>query len=228
MSSSKKLTERTFTNRASLALHALLTNLGYSPDLMGRVNTLASAANVSKRHATNLLSGLVTWSFDDLALMCNIYGKSAGFFLDPGLERQLPCDTRLVTSSDGGESIVWRVPNGFLNTPLKHPEAPLRYISDSCPNIFANREARMMIVYEDWEAIPAAGGVSVNESYIVEDEDGALQTMLCTDIRKNTMAVFVARDKTRKTQVLIPLRWDSPESAGYRLIGKMVGCIQGV
>jgi hypothetical protein len=209
-------------SRASSRLNDLLTDLGYPLDMLGRSTSLAQNCSISARDATNLLSGIVVWSFHDLAVICDTFGKDPGFFLDSGRNSSVPADTTLVTSSDGGESTVWRAPNGFI-TQRKMPSAPLKYISTTSKGYFGRSPVRTMLVYEDWSQHAGLAIVEPQRGYILEDGDGSLKPMLC-------IAVFARCMNHDQDRHIVPLLMSpvrDPATQGTHLVGQAIGSIQG-
>lgn len=212
--------------RAASRLRSLLSDIGHPVDALGRATSLAKATGLSKQAASNLMSGIVPWTLDDVAVLCETFGKTAGFFLDPGPDQLIPADSIIVTSSDGGESTVWRAPGGFLESPRTFPKQPLRYISTSSPGYFDASLVRTMLVYEDWSGIDAHAPVVKNSGYVIEDAIGSLRPMRCLDVNNN-VAVFTSRDKGGPDRVIVPVNLQLKANVGVHLVGKVIGAIQG-
>lgn len=219
-------TALTLTKCAADKLNILLTDLGHPLHTNERVNSLAKCTGVSKQVASNLLSGIVPWMLDDIALLCNSFGKPPGFFLDQNQTLRIPADSSLVTSADAGESTVWRAPSGFLMHPRDFPNEPLHYISTTANGFFDDSIVRVMLIYEDWTAIDANAPVKKNFGYIIEDSNETLQAVKCIEVNEK-VAVFASLNRSTPNRIVVPLQLSSNVNTGSRLVGRAIGAIQG-
>jgi hypothetical protein len=216
-----KVREKNIASRAASRLQQLLTDTGYQHDPIGRASSLAKKLNRSQREAEALLSGIIPWSLIDVATLCEAFGKSAGYFLDPGPTLQIPTDTELVIAGDGGESTVWRAPPGLLNAPRCSPPAPLRYLSATAADLFGVQRAKAMHIYEDWsDASRQWPRPSVDRAYVVEDGGGMLQTMLCRSVGDHS-GVFDVYEAHRSG----PL--STVQVGCDKVVGHVIGAIHG-
>ncbi|MDP1999999.1 MAG: helix-turn-helix domain-containing protein [Rhodoferax sp.] len=212
---------------AATRLQKLLTDSGHPIDALGRESSLAKVASVSRRSASNLLSGLVPWTLEDIGLLCATFGKSAGYFLDAELDQEIPADIAVVTSVDGGENTVWRAPSGFLDRQRDFPDQPLRYISTSSVGYFAS-EVRTMLVYEDWTSLAAhtLKPVAKDNYYIIEDINGIAHPMRCVETTEQ-VGVFASKYTGFSDRLIVPIRQNNNEPPGLHLAGKPIGTIHG-
>ncbi len=207
---------------AASRLQKLLTDLGYPLDALGRESSLATKTSLSRRSVSNLLSGVVSWTLDDIGVLCTIFGKSAGYFLDKGPGQDIPADSDVVTSVDGGESIVWRAPSGFLNHPRDFPKQPLRYVSTSSIGYF-NSTVRTLLIYEDWKGVIDKKPIVKNSHYMIEDANGNVQSMRCIDVNKS-VGVFESKSSAFNDRIIVPIHSQDHETC---LAGKPIGAVQG-
>ena len=212
---------------AATRLQKLLSDTGHPIDALGRESSLAKVANLSKRSASNLLSGVVPWTLDDIGLLCSTFGKSAGYFLDAEVIQEIPADIAVVTSVDGGENTVWRAPSGFLNRPRDFPDQPLRYVSTSSIGYF-NSTVRTMLVYEDWTSLAghALKPVVKDDYYMIEDTEGIARPMRCVDAT-GKVGVFASEFTGFSDRLIVPIFVKNNEPPGLHLAGKPIGAIQG-
>lgn len=213
------------SKRAATRLQKLLTDLGHPMDALGREASLARITSLSKRSVSNLLSGIVPWTLDDIGVLCATFGKSAGYFLDSVPGQAIPADSEVVTSMDGGESIVWRAPSGFLNRPRDFPGKALRYVSTSSIGYF-DSTVRTLLVYEDWADVADPIPVVKNSHYMIEDADGVVQPMRCMDVT-HSVGVFATKLSAFSDQIIVPIRMQSHNLTGIHLAGRPIGAIQG-
>ncbi len=172
-----------YAQRAARRLNALLDEEGFPFDELGRSTAVGARIGTGMQAAQQLLSGVVPWTWAQLDKVCSVFKRVPGYFLDPVPSEPFPSDAQLVTSSDGGESIVWRSPRGFLQ---HAPEfgTPLRYLT------MRERVARYplgsLLVYA--EEVFRTNGVRPGACYVIERDEG-LDVMQCQASRE-TLASF--------------------------------------
>lgn len=128
MAQRRMTADSTFARRAAARLNTLLDENGFPYDLLGRATAVATRVGTDLQSAQQLMSGLVPWSWTQLDQVCTAFERTPGYFLDAMGGEPLPSDVRLVTGVDGGESLVWRTPRGFLHDPPP-AGATLRYFT---------------------------------------------------------------------------------------------------
>lgn len=160
--------DQTFARRAAARLNTLLDESGYPYDLRGRATALGELLETDLQTAQQLLSGLVTWTWTQLAKVCVAFARSPGYFLDEVPGEPLPSDIRLVTGVDGGESLVWRTPRGFLQNPPP-AAATLRYFT--MRQRAAGHPYGSLLIYAEETFQPHP--LNVGRSYVVDRGDGA-------------------------------------------------------
>lgn len=216
------------SKRAATRLDSLLTDLGYTLEPLGRRDAVASYLQISHQQASNMLSGLVAWNFDDLASVCTAFGKDPGFFLDPDDGRSIPRDSAVVKSATGGESIVWRSAGGFLSSPPS-PSATLKYIVTSSPSYFTPSVSPTLLVYDAADPIGGSVQCSPKAGYILEDEDGRYFPMQCVAVDGDS-AHFAAPfhdHRPHESMVVSLRRTRNRQTAGAKIAGRAIAAIQG-
>lgn len=206
-----------YAQRAAAKLHQLMDELGCPFDLSGRSAVLGLKLHCSPEAATALLSGSAPWSLDDLAAVCTQFERSSCFFLEPSHTDQ-PADVQTITSADGGETIVWRVPPGF--TPLPPPGAGqrLRYIT--CRQAFGPFPPGGLLVYA--EQALTARDLQPGHDYIIATATATgLAPMRCLEVR-DSVASFCPSDKSDLPH-LVPL--DDPQDPSPHVVGALIGII---
>jgi hypothetical protein len=160
--------DASYAKRAASRLNALLDESGFPYDLLGRARTLGEKLGAGLETAQQLLSGLVPWSYSQLDQVCAAFGRAPGYFLDPVTGERLPTDARLVTGVDGGESLVWRTPRGFLQDPPA-TDATLRYFTMRQPR--APVPLGSLLVYAEEALQP--NPFKLGRTYVVDRGNGA-------------------------------------------------------
>lgn len=160
--------DQTYARRAAARLNTLLDEEGFPYDMLGRATAVGEKLGIGLQVAEQLLSGLVTWTWSQLQKVCAAFDRPPGYFLDPVVGQPLPSDVRLVTGVDGGESLVWRTPRGFLQDPPAEGAA-LRYFTMRQPGTgFA---LGSLLVYAEQATNPHP--LHPGRSYVVDRGDGA-------------------------------------------------------
>jgi hypothetical protein len=207
-----------YARRAATRLNALLDEEGFPYDALGRSRAVADRIGAGMQAAQQLLSGLVPWSWNQVDTVCSVFQRPPGYFFDPVVSEPLPSDARLVTSSDGGESIVWRSPHGFL----RHAPAPgarLRYLT--MRHQVARYPLGSLLVYAE-EVFGAQGPrPRPGDAYVVGRGD-RLEVMQCQCAR-DTLASFEPLDQ-QGISVVVPLDPPAGESQG-RIAGGVFAAI---
>ena len=157
-----------YARRAAARLNTLLDQNGFPYDLCGRSTAVGEQLGTDLQSAQQLLSGLVPWSWTQLEQVCAAFGRTPGYFLDEGGGEPLPSDVRLVTGIDGGESLVWRTPRGFLPDPPP-VGTPLRYFT--MRQRAAGFAYGSLLVYSEQALQPQP--LKVGRPYVVDRGDGA-------------------------------------------------------
>lgn len=176
--------DATFAKRAAARLNKVLDEEGYPFDLLGRSTALGNVLSISATEGQHLLSGIVPWTWDQLEGVCRSFSRRPGYFLDPGIHDSLPSDTEMVTSSDGGESLVLRTPRGFLRGRTQ-PDARLRYLTER--DTKTPYPVGSLLVYAE-QQYSGPGMLRAGGTYVVERE-GALEVMRCHTIH-DSLASF--------------------------------------
>ncbi len=192
--------DATFANRAAARLNKLLDEQGTPFDALGRATAISELLNLSFQGAQQLLSGTVPWSWTQLQSVCDRFERNPGYFLDPEYGGALPSDTQVVPSADGGESIVWRAPRGFLRRPTPQ-NASLRYLTEH--RGAAEFPQGSLLVYAE-HLLPAAKIVP-GAPYVIA-RHGALQVMHCTNSR-DSLATF---EDIREPGVAVVVPFSAP------------------
>ena len=128
MAKRRMTADASYAQRAAKRLNKLLDEEGFPYDLLGRATAIGERLGSDLQTAQQLLSGLVPWTWTQLEQVCAVFGRKPGYFLDSVAGEPLPSDIRVVTGVDGGESLVWRTPHGFLQDPPPD-NATLRYFT---------------------------------------------------------------------------------------------------
>lgn len=226
---SKTATASSLSIRAAQRLNRLLTSLGHPVDTLGRIHSFSLFSKLPQGRANNILSGQVPWTLDDVASMSALFGKPPGYFLDPSDTENIPPDTRLVVSADGGESSVWRAPSGFVSIPTLAPPVRLRSVTAAARGFFRADSVPTLLVFEDKS--PTLSQLAPQQGYIVENEAGQLRPLLLQSIH-NDRAVFSARFE-KDPALLVPVPGDSDDLDTFlaeqssRIVGRVVGAVQG-
>lgn len=210
-----------FSQRAALRLGKLLDEEGFPVQLLGRANALATKLSIDPVAATQLLSGIVHWNWDDLLHICTVFEKSPGFFLDKYPSADFPSDTKVVTSIEGGESIVWRVPNGFLKHPFQmSPDVVLSYLT-APEDVTSMFEPLSLLVFASHPSV--ALNLTVGFAYVLQTKSG-VDVMRCSGIQEKS-ARFEPINH-RIGGVVVRFRDDfSGTDERTRVIGTVIGSI---
>lgn len=160
--------DQTYAQRAAARLNTLLDEEGFPYDLLGRATAVGERLGTGLQVAQQLLSGLVTWNWTQLQRVCAAFQRTPGYFLDPVAGEPMPSDARLVTGVDGGESLVWRTPRGFLQDPPAD-SATLRYFT--MRQCGAGFPLGSLLVYA--EEVFQPHPLKLGRSYVVDRGDGA-------------------------------------------------------
>jgi hypothetical protein len=207
--------EATYAQRAAKRLNKLLDEEGFPYDELGRSKAVGARIGSSMQAAQRLLSGLVPWTWDQIDKVCSVFRRTPGYFLDPVPSEPFPSDMQLVTSVDGGESIVWRSPRGFLQHPPA-PGTPLRYMT------MRERAPRYplgsLLVYEEYITPVLRTG----DAYVIEREDG-LEVMQCQASRE-TLASFEPLGR-HGISVMVPLAPAAGDLSQGRIAGSIFAAI---
>lgn len=169
--------------------------------------------------ATQLLSGIVTWSWDDLQAVCVAFEKSPGYFLDKNQSGDLPTDTKVVTSMEGGESIVWRAPSGFLNHPFSmSPDVILRYVKapEGISDMF---EPDSLLIFAAHPSV--ALNLVVGKAYVLQKKDG-IDVMRCIDIHEDSARFEPLNHRIGAIAVRFPDDYSGTDERA-RVIGTIIG-----
>lgn len=189
-------------------------------DLFGRGTNLSKLLGVDLTHATQLLSGIVAWTWDDLQLLCESLDRSPGFFLDKHAGTW-PSDSKVVGSIEGGESLVWRVPEGFLRHPislsqdvvLKYMTAPADMTAMFVPNsllVFATHPH-------------AALSLIVGDAYVIQHDD-KIDVMRCISVTEESGRFEPLTEAIGGMVVRFPNDY-SGQDARARVMGTVIGSI---
>ncbi len=217
---------QTLTRRASQRLHELLSELGYPLDAFLRITSLAERLKQSTQASSNLLSGVVPWTLDDVAHLAKKFARTPGFFLDPQVGPRLPSDVQIVHSEDGGEPIAWRAPSGFLSRKMPI-DSQLSYINTVSAGYFSNGLVRTKLVFHDWVRSKGEDVCFPNEGYILSSDAGGVVPMRCIAADRATGSFLTPTDPTS-----VPVRVDFSKkrvnvASTFSVVGRVIGTVQG-
>lgn len=204
--------------RASQRLGQILDESGYPRELLGRSLALADAFHISAQEATQLLSGQVPWSWNNIARACSAFGRTPGFFLNEIFDLSIPSDVQIVTSVQGGESVVWRSIVNTTRTPFS-PTARLSYLQlespenpiTTCLKVFDNKTIESHELTE-------------HAQYVVETEDG--YEIGKFKGFKNHFALFESLNRNTSWLIQVPAANEPANEKRPRIIGVVIGNIQ--
>jgi hypothetical protein len=208
--------DATFANRAAARLNKILDEQGSPFDALGRATVVSESLKVPVQVAQQILSGRVPWSWEQLKAVSEGFARSPGYFLDPEYGGALPSDAQVVTSADGGESIVWRTPRGFLQRPIPESSA-LRYLTEHV-GIAAFPQGSILIYAE---SAFAPSMVFAGLHYVIAGRSG-LQVMRCTTSR-DALATF-ENEREPGVAIVIPFT-DAPADESARIAGIVIAAI---
>lgn len=220
MAKRRMTADASYAQRAAKRLNTLLDEEGFPYDLLGRATAIGERLAVDLQTAQQLLSGLVTWTWTQLEQVCAVFGRKPGYFLDPVVGEPLPSDIRVVTGVDGGESIVWRTPRGFLPDPPPD-SATLRYFT------MRQRDTGFpfgsLLIYAEEVLQPQP--FRVGRSYVVDRGDGA--ELMRFQRSHQTVATFQPMHEPG-VSVLVPLDvsgHQTQDAAATRVTGTVFAAI---
>ena len=203
-----------YAQRATNRLSKLLDEEGYPLDLLGRINSLADSLKIAHSVASQLLSGLVEWDWQQLHKVCNFFGKDPGYFLDTHYSAEFPSDTKVVLSANGRDTLAMRFPSDFLQI---EADGALQYLTiweDGASGAVAGDRQRLDVFSTDSrEPLPG-------ERYVI-DNDGRLVVLECVEVR-GRRAVFTGEDM--QVEALLPTKGRRDESR-TRIVGPVVASI---
>ncbi len=205
-----------FSQRAAARLVKLLDHLGYPFDLLGRSTAIGQKLGITMQAGQQLLSGVVPWTWEQLHSVCTFFEKEPGFFLDEEFLDKVPVDTQAVPSSDGGKTIAFSPPPGFLARALE-PGARLRYLrerSDASP--FSQGT---LLIYAQQTC--QAGDVRPGDSYVIDRGD-YLEVMRCQSANESIASFESPGD--RGVALMIPFEARDNASAA-RIAGIVIAAI---
>lgn len=208
--------DATFAERAAARLRKLLDEHGYPFDLLGRSNAISARLGITEQAGQQLLSGVVPWTWQQLASVCSAFQKEPGFFLDKDLSANLPTDTVAVTSSDGGETIAIRAPKGFLRSSCT-PGTRLRYLTERSEA--SSFKQGSLLIYTEVEMLP--GEVHADSIYVVDHHEN-LEVMRCQSV---SAAAASFEPVTRRGVALIVPFEVREDSAEARIVGRVVATL---
>lgn len=204
-----------YTHRAAIKLHQLLDELGYPFDVSGRAAMLAHTLQRSPEAAATLLSGETLWTLDDLAAVSAQFEQRSCFFLEQ-FHADLPSDVQTVTSADGGEAIVWRMPQDFAHESAPSASLQLRYIRSR--QAFGPFPPGSLVIYAEQALM--ARDLRPGKDYVVTSATG-LTPMRCLDVQ-DTAASFWSGNKSEQPYTL-PLK--RQDTVCVRVAGALAGII---
>jgi hypothetical protein len=206
--------ERIFASRAAARLKKFLDEQGAPYDALGRVQFVAEHLRLQSQEANQILGGVVPWTWDQLHAVAQYCDRNPGYFLDER-NTSLPSDVLVVPSVDGGETIVWRTPRGWLRRPLRTKS--LSYITQH----FANKTlpTGSLLIFEE---VVAAEALEPGLSYVLMC-NGGLESATCVEI-KGSMASFTSAAGVGRV-LEHPAPSNLPEDAA-RVIGRIAAAIK--
>jgi len=215
-------TDTTLITRASTRLHALLDRCGITTHPLLRHRHLAADLGISMQESEALLSGLVPWSMGQLAKICQYFDQRPGFFLDPGVDMDLPPDTTTVTSTDGGEPIVWRAPGGHKQH--NRNGRSLNYFTIMSRSHFGGNLVPTAMIYQK---IPDLTGVvpfhECNVGYVLADGAGAYQPAICSKVSSRHIQFDTVAGSS--PPFLLPLNPNALGMGGTHVVGRAIGTV---
>jgi hypothetical protein len=179
--------DQVFAQRAANRLNALLDEQGAPFDLLGRSSLVAQLMQATPQEAQQLLSGKVPWSWTQVARACGTFGRNPGFFLDEHPVPGIPTDTCVVPGADGGETIVWRAPRGFIKNPAS-ATARLRYMTQH--DVHGPYPLCSLLVYAEQRFTPKT--LTQASAYVIESDSG-LEAMRCVDVHDHVASFESSR-----------------------------------
>lgn len=215
-------TTTTLVQRASARLHALLDGSGIATHPLVRNRHLAAELRLSLQESEALLSGLVPWNMGQLDKICQHFGQRPGYFLDPDVNMSLPADASTVTSTDGGEPIVWRIPSGYRQ---HAPDSkPLNYFTILSRSHFGGEPVPTALIYQSMSDLEQVVPFQQhNIGYIVADESGARRPAICTKV--SSRHVQFESLSGSSPPLLLPLNQHDLRMGGAQVIGRAVGTV---
>lgn len=216
----RKTADQTYAQRAASRLNALLDEEGFPYDVLGRATAIGERLGIGLQVAQQMLSGLVAWNWTQLQQVCAAFARTPGYFLDPIAGAPMPSDVRLVTGVDGGESLVWRTPRGFLQNPPAE-SAKLRYFTMRQRGAGFPLGSLLVYAEEVFEPHPLKLGLS----YVVDRGDGA--ELMRFQQGHRTVARFEPLHEAGVT-VLVPLDTSgrqTQDAASARVAGAVFAAI---
>lgn len=206
--------DQIYAARAAGKLCAVLDEQGFPLDLFGRTNALSSRLEMGRPEATNLLSGQVPWTWDQIYRVCKAFSLEPGFLLDESEHEGVPSDTVVVPSVQGADSIVWRVPSGLSGLTVQ--SGPLKYLTLSQ----SVRSGEQVVMYLFRSGHFNVADLKVGSGYVLAGEDGGYSVMRFKKLAGKS-AQFEGVDDS-PTQ-LLPL--EDRKGAGTELVGELVAQI---
>lgn len=206
--------EQIYATRAAGKLGEVLDEQGFPLDLFGRTNALSSRLVMGRSEATNLLSGQVPWTWDQIYRVCQAFSLEPGFLLNESANEGVPSDTVVVPSVQGADSIVWRVPSGLSG--MSTQSGPLKYLT-----LAQNSECGeqvVMCVFRSGQINVA--DLIVGSGYVLAGEDGGYSVMRFKKLTGKS-AQFEGIDDS--PTLLLPL--SDRDGAGPELVGELVAQI---
>lgn len=203
-----------YAQRATNRLTKLLDEEGYPLDLLGRLNSLAAALQVSTHISSQLLSGLVEWDWKQLHKVCMHFDKDPGYFLDKHYSAELPSDTQVVLSANGRDTLAVRFPSDFLQI---EPTGPLQYLTvwEAGRTGGTNGDRQRLDIFPTEYRAPLQG-----ERHVL-DHDGRLIALECIEVGDGK-AVFAGDNL--QLDVLLPIAGE-PDTSTTRIVGPVVASI---
>lgn len=208
--------DKKFAARSATRLKAALADRGAPMDGLNRDRYLAELMAVPPTEASHLLSGLVPWSWAQLDRVATVLHQSPAYFLDER-DAAIPPDTVVVPAVDGGESIVWRTPTGFLKRPVT-AHATLRYLTLHAQA--AQMPAGTLVVFEQ---VNSHGEPLVPGDIYVIECDGRLEAGACIEVNGQT-AAFTGGSEVAGRVVDYPPKADAVPGAA-QVVGAVVAAI---
>lgn len=199
----------------------MLDEEGYPSTLLGRSAGLAQKLSIDPTAATQLLSGIVPWTWSDLQAACAVFDKSPGFFLDKRPTGEMPSDTKVVPSMEGGESIVWRVPHGFLKRQFSMgPDVVLKYVM-APEDISEMFEPSCLLVFATHPHV--ALNLILGDAYVLQTNAG-VEVMRCIDVLDEAARFEPLNNRIGAVVVRFPNDFSGTDERA-RVIGTVIGSI---
>lgn len=203
--------DQIYAARAAGKLRDVLDEQGFPLDLFGRTNALSARLVVGRSEATNLLSGQVPWTWDQIYRVCQAFALEPGVLLNESERPGLPSDVVVVPSVQGADSIVWRVPAGLSGS--SNSSGDLKYLTRGETSEYGEH----VVLYVFRSCHVTFGDLKVGGGYVLAGEDGGYSVMRFKKLTGKS-AQFDGIDDS--TTLVLPLA--ERDGGAPELVGELV------